>query len=517
MKKLFILGTFLFISSIPMVSCTDDDDKDPNFMPPDIVMGGGDVESEYPEDLPAPGASVMYTPSLNANMYRPISVKYSSAYPPISSWKTENTRIIAYMDGYKPAIKTLKAYQESVNKYGSSTTLPKQAATGRFYTKKIDGRWWLVDPEGCLHLERSATSLRKGTSSRNKTAWNSKFGTDEKWLSTTQRELSEIGFHGTGAFCTGTYSLIQTHNASNPSSPLTLAPSFAFLSQFKSAKSYNYPGGSDDNAAGLVFYNGWTEWCELYLAGSAFADYLRDPNVLGFFSDNEINFSSNSSRILDRFLAISNSSDPAYVAAKAFMDSKGTQNVTDDLNNEFAGIVAEKYYKAVKEAVKKVDDKLLYLGTRLHGTPKYMEGVVRAAGKYCDVISINYYSRWSPELTTAIADWANWADKPFLVSEFYTKGVEDSDLNNQSGAGYSVPTQNERAYAYQHFTLGLLEAKNCIGWHWFKYQDDDGTDNSSKPANKGLYDNSYQLFPYLSFFARELNFNAYDLIQYFDK
>lgn len=44
MKKLFILGTFLFISSIPMVSCTDDDDKDPNFMPPDIVMGGGDVE-----------------------------------------------------------------------------------------------------------------------------------------------------------------------------------------------------------------------------------------------------------------------------------------------------------------------------------------------------------------------------------------------------------------------------------------------------------------------------------------
>ena len=41
-------------------------------MPPDIVMGGGDVESEYPEDLPAPGASVMYTPSLNANMYRPI-------------------------------------------------------------------------------------------------------------------------------------------------------------------------------------------------------------------------------------------------------------------------------------------------------------------------------------------------------------------------------------------------------------------------------------------------------------
>ena len=46
--------------------------------------------------------------------------------------------------------------------------------------------------------------------------------------------------------------------------------------------------------------------------------------------------------------------DPAYVAAKGFMDSKGVQSVTDALNNEFAGIVAEKYYKAVKEAVMKV-------------------------------------------------------------------------------------------------------------------------------------------------------------------
>lgn len=517
MKKIYLLGVLLLLNSLFVLSCSDNDDKDPNFMPPDIVMGSEDVESEYPEDLPEPGASTVYSPSFNSNMYRPIRVKYSSAYPPVTNWNTENTRIVAYMDGYVPAVKTLKTYKESVNKYGSSTRLPQQAATGRFYIKKVNGRWWLVDPEGYLHLERSVTSLRKGSSARNKTAWNSKFGTNEKWLSVTQRELSENGFHGTGAFCTDTYSLIQTHNASNPSSPMTLSPSFAFLNQFRTNKSYSYPGGNAENAVGLVFYEGWAEWCNSYLASSAFAPYLRDPNVLGFFSDNEINFSSNSSRILDRFLAINNVNDAAYNAAKSFLDSKKTSIVTDALNSEFAGIVAEKYYKAVKEAVAKVDNKMLYLGTRLHGTPKYLEGVMRAAGKYCDVISINYYSRWSPELTTAIANWATWADKPFLVSEFYTKGVEDSDLNNQSGAGFSVPTQNERAYAYQHFTLGLLEAKNCVGWHWFKYQDDDGTDNSSKPANKGLYDNSYEMFPYLSFFARELNFNAYDLIQYFDR
>lgn len=515
MKKQFLLGALLLVHSLSMVSCSDKEDKDSDFMPPEIVLS--DEEFEYPSDLPQPGASIVYAPSLHANMYRPINVKYSSAFPPISSWTTGKTRIVAYMDGYTPAIKKLKDYKESVNKYGSSMTLPRQAATGRFYTKKIDGRWWLVDPEGYLHIERGTTSVRKGTSNRNKAAWNSRFGTDEKWLSVTQRELSEIGLHGTGAFCTDAYSLIQAHNASNPSSPMTLSPSFSFLSQFKNAKSYVYPAGNEDNAIGLVFYNGWAEWCDSYLASSAFASYLRDPNVLGFFSDNEINFASSSSRLLDRFLSIKDDSEPACAAAKAFMASKGTSTVTNKLNEEFVGIVAEKYYKAVKEASMKVDDQMLYLGTRLHGYPKYMESIMKAAGKYCDVISINYYNCWSPELTTGISDWSNWADAPFLVSEFYTKGINDSDLNNLSGAGYSVPTQNERAYAYQHFTLGLLEAKNCVGWHWFKYQDDDGTDNSSKPSNKGLCDNYYELFPYLSFFVREVNFNTYHLIEYFDK
>ncbi|MBQ7296970.1 MAG: hypothetical protein IJW80_01485, partial [Alistipes sp.] len=128
----------------------------------------------------------------------------------------------------------------------------------------------------------------------------------------------------------------------------------------------------------------------------------------------------------------------------------------------------------------------------------------------------NYYSRWSPEASW-MQKWATLApNAPFMVTEFYTKGVEDSDLNNGSGAGFCVPTQTERAYAYQHFTLGLLEAKNCVGWHWFKYQDDDGSDNDSKPANKGMYDNYYQLFPYLSQMAKEVNYNVYNLIEFFD-
>ena len=36
------------------------------------------------------------------------------------------------------------------NKYGGWADGPRQEATGRFYLKKVDGKWWFVDPEGCL-------------------------------------------------------------------------------------------------------------------------------------------------------------------------------------------------------------------------------------------------------------------------------------------------------------------------------------------------------------------------------
>ena len=68
-------------------------------------------------------------------------------------------------------------------------------------------------------------------------------------------------------------------------------------------------------------------------------------------------------------------------------------SVTSDLNNEFLGMLAEKYYKAVREAVNAADPGLMYVGSRLHGSAKYVRQIVEAAGRYCDIVSINYYSR----------------------------------------------------------------------------------------------------------------------------
>jgi len=62
----------------------------------------------------------------------------------------------------------------------------------------------------------------------------------------------------------------------------------------------------------------------------------------------------------------------------------------------------------------------------------------------------------------AASMWTGESGKPFLVTEWYTKG-EDSGYPNTSGAGWNVPTQRDRGWFYQNFTLALLESKNGKG------------------------------------------------------
>lgn len=73
-----------------------------------------------------------------------------------------------------------------------------------------------------------------------------------------------------------------------------------------------------------------------------------------------------------------------------------------------------------------------------------MKDVVAATRyKYCDIISINYYSRWSPELDHTLK-LGEWTDTPFLVAGTYIPRT-GFDLNNLSEPDSRFPTQNNRA------------------------------------------------------------------------
>ncbi|MBQ7293623.1 MAG: agarase, partial [Clostridia bacterium] len=66
----------------------------------------------------------------------------------------------------------------------------------------------------------------------------------------------------------------------------------------------------------------------------------------------------------------------------------------------------------------------------------------------------------------------------------------------------------------------LLEANNCIGWHWYHYTDNDpsgkASDTSGTYSNKGLVSNTHKEYKELTSHMAEINKNVYSLIDYFD-
>lgn len=129
------------------------------------------------------------------------------------------------------------------------------------------------------------------------------------------------------------------------------------------------------------------------------------------------------------------------------------------------------------------------------------------------------YHAWSPD-KDLLTSWSDRSGKPILITEWYAKGA-DSGMGNTSGAGWLVKTQADRAAFYQNFTLGLLESRGCVGWHWFRYSDNDpaqkGTDPSNTDANKGIVSNRYAPYQPLLDGMREINTRTLGIIDHFDR
>jgi hypothetical protein len=224
---------------------------------------------------------------------------------------------------------------------------------------------------------------------------------------------------------------------------------------------------------------------------------------------------------LDGYLKLP-TTEPGYVAAKKWADERNItlETITDQNRQDFLAYAADRYFSIVATALKKYDPNHMYIGCRFHGAQRYYPELIKVAGKYLDAISINYYNNWTPEKQW-VRDWEQISGKPFIVTEWYVKGEDAPGLANTAGAGWVVKTQADRGRFYQNFALGLLESKNCVGWHWFKYQDNDptliGAEPSNTNANKGIVDNNLEPYAPLLDQMRELNQQMYHLADFFDQ
>lgn len=424
-------------------------------------------------------------------------------------WKTYDTWTMAHAIGFQP-----RTEPAGLSTYGGDLS-HKTEAKGFFYQKKIRDRWWLVDPEGHLFINVAMCSVTPGTSSEHaKASFEKTFGSNEKWTEETTGMMRANGFNGSGSWS-------QDALLRKASQRVTYCPNWNFMSSYGKQRggTFQKPGHTGyPNDAIFVFDPEFEAFAMKHAA--KLAETKDDPWLLGHFSDNELPVKLKS---LDSFLKLPEN-EHGYKAASVWLKKRrggkaDADKLTDEDREDFREFMMERYFAIVSKAIKTHDPNHLYLGCRFHGDTKSSSGAFRAAGMHCDVVSINHYGAWTPDFKQ-LADWEKWSGKPFMITEYYAKGV-DSGMPNNSGAGWLVKTQKERGYFYQNFCIALLESKSCVGWHHFKYQDNDmqnkKADPSNTDSNKGVMSSDFVIYQDFLERMKELNINVYGLTEWIDK
>lgn len=382
--------------------------------------------------------------------------------------------------------------RSALTRYGG-LSLDKQHATGFFRVEKLGDRWWMIDPEGGRFIFTGVCSLSGSFIAQN-------------GIAHALDVLRSADFRGCGGF--------SDHAAIHAADkPLPYTVTLHLMSQFgrklglTHAQS-GHTGYADDCIP--VFDPGFEAHC-VETCRTLLATLKDDPWLVGVFSDNELPTPED---LLDRMLKRPGA---AQTAAKAFIGGK--TKITDELRRAFIDHAFDTYFRITTQAIRSVLPHHLCLGSRFHGRALRLQGVWTAAGRWCDAISVNYYNRWTPD-QEHLTNWLTWSGKPCLVTEFYVK-ASDSGLPNTTGAGWIVKTQADRGAFYQNFALTLLESKSCVGWHWFKFIDNDPADKkaeaSNKDSNKGILNLRGE--PYLPLLnaMRALNSRVFPLIEHMDR
>jgi len=128
----------------------------------------------------------------------------------------------------------------------------------------------------------------------------------------------------------------------------------------------------------------------------------------------------------------------------------------------------------------------MLIGNRWQPGTANNEQLCRIAGKYFDIVSVNYYAYGvDKDYLGKIYKWCG--GKPMMLSEFYWSSSSDSGL----GAFKDVNSQDERGLAYRNYLEQSAALGYVVGIQWFTLVDQPRTGNwfskyDGERANTGL-------------------------------
>lgn len=397
------------------------------------------------------------------------------------------------------------------NQYGGWKSGPQLKATGFFRIQQYQGKWWLVDPEGCLfwshgtdcvrmeaatpitdreHYFRAlpATSPFYGKASwaphgyyQNRGAYRTydfssanlrrKYGEDYR---KAHAEISHRRLHSWGMNTIANWSDSEIYLLRKTPYTATLSP---WSRQLEGSQGY------------------WGKFADVF--DPSFRESIRraiekekersvgDPWCIGYFVHNELGWGNDTSLAVAALCSPSNQvakrvfladlkakyGDIArlneawgaqYASWEAMQASTTAPDISkagDDLR-AFYSKTAETYFSTIREELKKVAPNQLYLGCRFAWVN---DRAALAAAKFCDVISYNRY-----EYSVENLHLPDELNLPLIIGEFHfgalDRGMFHTGLRK-------ADNQQDRARKYREYVESALRNPYLVGTHWFQYRD----------------------------------------------
>jgi hypothetical protein len=353
------------------------------------------------------------------------------------------------------------------------------SASGWFRTQKLDGRWWLVDPEG--HPFRSAgvegvTTITGAAGTRDpyRAAISEQYGGLSGWAEHSAQRLSAWGFNTVGAgsddrVCRqGLPYVVLLDLSGRLRAPRRItfvdvfSPAFARQAE-QTARRLCRRTAADPLLLGYLTDDGLPWGRDDADADAVFGQYLglddRAPGRVALVEFLE-----------SRYLTIDELND-AWRAGYQGFDEIGRvpqvgASVPDDDAGDFLTLAADRYFLVTAAAVRAVDANHLVFGCRLATAPP--APVLAVMHSYVDVVAVSGYGERPP--TAALRRIHRATQLPILIAGF-TVRARDSGLPNMRSRGPMVETQEERGEFFARYVEEALSLPMVVGYHWYQHAD----------------------------------------------
>ena len=403
-------------------------------------------------------------------------------------------------------------------KFGGWTKGPELEATGAFRVEKVDGKWWLVDPEGYLFWSTGPTCVDPTfgyTGIEGRENYFEDLPAEDGPLATcySQCTWAPHGFYADKipfkmfrfywANLMRKYGdswreewIDSTHNRLKSWGMNTVANWAARDVCLKQRTPYtaNFFIRGNKPLAGSAGY--WSKFHDVFDPSfrtaiqknlKRFAKETKDPWCIGFFVDNELSWGNNGISLARETLAcppdqpakqefvrdlkarygeigkLNRAWNTRHASWDALLSSRKAPDVGragGDLKRFYAK-TADTYFRVIKEELKKAAPERLYLGCRFAWVN---EAVASAAARRCDVVSYNKYEHSVRHLSVP-----KGFDRPIIIGEYHfgatDRGHFHPGLRDSDG-------QQDRAEKFKAYLRSALDNPQMVGVHWFQYVDE---------------------------------------------